>query len=99
MTEIKFETGGGNPDAFNLYLDGKKIGELILEIADGNLTVFHTEVDIDQENKGYAGQLLAAMVKYAEENHLKVIPMCPYVHAQFQRHPEQYADIWNNTAG
>lgn len=36
-----------------------------------------------------------AMVEHARTNHLKVIPLCPYVHAQFKRHPEEYADVWN----
>jgi hypothetical protein len=36
------------------------------------------------------------MVDYARKNKLKVIPLCPYVHAQFKRHPKEYADVWNN---
>lgn len=96
MIDIKFENSGDEPAAFNLYKDGTKIGEMIVEIADGNITVYHTEVDIEQENKGYAGQLLSAMVDYAKAHQLKVIPLCPYVHTQFIRHPEQYASIWNS---
>jgi predicted GNAT family acetyltransferase len=29
-----------------------------------------------------------------EKNNLKIVPLCPYVHAQFKRHPEEYADVW-----
>ncbi len=36
------------------------------------------------------------MVDYTRKNGLKVIPLCPYVLAQLQRHPEEYADIWEN---
>jgi predicted GNAT family acetyltransferase len=93
MTAIKFETLADEPSAFNLYLDGNKIGEMIVEIRDGQMTVFHTEVDPEREGKGYAGQLLEAMADYARAEQLKVIPMCVYVHAQFERHPDQYADI------
>jgi predicted GNAT family acetyltransferase len=35
------------------------------------------------------------MVDHARKNGLKVIALCPFVHAQFKRHPEQYEDIWN----
>ena len=35
------------------------------------------------------------MVDYARKHDLKVIPLCPYVHAQFKRHPDEYADVWN----
>jgi predicted GNAT family acetyltransferase len=34
------------------------------------------------------------MVDYARGNHLKVIALCPFVHAQFARHPHDYEDIW-----
>ncbi|HEY0174829.1 MAG TPA: GNAT family N-acetyltransferase [Pedobacter sp.] len=93
MTEIKFESPDNEPDAFNLYNEGKKIGEMIVEIKGTDMTVFHTEVDEDQEGKGYGGMLLASMVSYVREHHLKVIPMCSYVHAQFDRHPDKYKDI------
>ncbi|MCZ4244376.1 GNAT family N-acetyltransferase [Pedobacter punctiformis] len=98
MSEIKFETGNGEPAAFNLYDEGRKIGEMIVEINGTDLTVYHTEVDEDQSGKGYAGQLLASMVNYVRAHNLKVIPLCPYVHAQFKRHPDLYGDIWNRTA-
>jgi predicted GNAT family acetyltransferase len=42
-----------------------------------------------------AQQLLNHMVEYAREHKLKVIPLCPYVLAQFKRHPEKYVDLWN----
>jgi predicted GNAT family acetyltransferase len=46
------------------------------------------------EGKGFAKMLLEAMVDYVRKHDMKVIPLCPYVHLQFRRHPEQYADIW-----
>lgn len=95
MIEIKFETFENEPAAFNLYEDGSKIGEMIVETRGENLTVYHTEVDEDQEGKGYAGKLLSALVDYVRAHHLKVLPLCTYVAAQFNRHPELYNDIWN----
>lgn len=93
MTEVKFESPENEPSAFNLYLEGKKIGEMIVEIRGDDMTVFHTEVDPDQEGQGYAGKLLEAMVSYVRSHGLKVVPMCAYVHIQFERHPDQYQDI------
>lgn len=93
MADIKFESLDNEPDAFNLYKEGKKIGEMIVEVRGSDMTVFHTEVDEQEEGKGYASMLLAEMVKYVREHHLKVIPMCTYVHAQFDRHPDLYQDI------
>lgn len=97
MVEIRFESLDNEPDAFNLYEGEKKIGEMIVEVRGQDMTVFHTEVDEDQSGKGYAGMLLESMVKYVREHHLKVIPMCTYVHLQFKRHPDQYKDIISNS--
>jgi uncharacterized protein len=94
MADIKLELDAKKHGAFNLYNDGIKIGEMVVSIKDDTLTVYHTGVDEDQAGKGYAGQLLDAMVTHARNNKLKVIPLCPYVHAQFKRHPETYNDIW-----
>ncbi|WP_138990094.1 GNAT family N-acetyltransferase [Larkinella sp. C7] len=94
MAEIKPDLDQKNPGAFYLYEEGVKIGEMVVNIADGNLTVYHTEVVPEAEGKGYAKQMLDAMVAYARENRLKVIPLCPYVHARFKRHPKDYADVW-----
>lgn len=93
MAEVRFESQENEPNAFNLYEDGEKIGEMIVEIKGNDMTVFHTEVDEDKEGKGYAKMLLKSMVDYVREHHLKVIPMCSYVHLQFDRHPELYKDI------
>ncbi|MRS65816.1 GNAT family N-acetyltransferase [Larkinella terrae] len=95
MSEIKLELNQKGHGAFNLYESGVKIGEMAISVSDGNLAVYHTEVDPDMEGKGYAKQLLDTMAAYAREHHLKVIPLCPYVNVQFKRHPKDYEDIWN----
>lgn len=94
MAEIKLELDVKNHGGFNLYDNGTKIGEMVVAINNGALTVYHTEVDENQGGKGYAKQLLDTMVAHARDNNLKVIALCPYVHAQFKRHAEAYSDIW-----
>lgn len=94
MADIKLELNAKKHGAFNLYEEGDKIGEMVIAITDSLLTVYHTEVDSKAEGKGYAKLLLERMVTYARENNLKVLALCPYVHAQFKRHPDEYADIW-----
>ena len=73
------------------------MGEMVVSVMDDNLTVYHTEVAPEAEGKGLAKKMLQAMVDYSRENHLKVIPLCPYVHAQFKRHPDEYTDLWQVT--
>lgn len=79
-----------------LFTDGQKAGKMDIAITKGKLVVYHTEVDPEHEGKGFAKLLLDSLVAYARENALKIVALCPYVHAQFKRHPEAYADIWFN---
>lgn len=77
-----------------LYSADKKVGKMDISVQKDRLRVYHTEVDAEQEGKGFAKLLLNALVSYARENNLRIIPLCPYVFAQFKRHPEEYADVW-----
>ena len=95
MAEVKLNIQEGEPSSFDIYDEDGKVGEMIFDIKDNDLTVYHTEVDPAKEGKGYAKMLLDAMVAYVRENRLMVIPMCPYVHIQFKRHEDLYRDIWN----
>jgi len=92
--EIKLNLNDKDHGGFFLTEGEEQIGEMIISISGERLTVYHTEVAKKAEGKGYAKKLLNAMAEYARSNQLKVIPLCPYVHAQFKRHPEEYADIW-----
>ncbi len=94
MENIRLELNENGEGAFLLTESDRKIGEMALRIENGIMTVFHTEVAPEAEGKGYAGQLLAAMVDHARNNQLKVVPLCPYVQMQFRRHPDKYKEIW-----
>ena len=95
MEEVKYKVDKNGDGAF-IILDGlEQVGEMVTGLSGNNLTVYHTEVSPQATGKGLARKLLAAMVAYARDNGYKVIPICPFVHAQFKRHPEEYADIWN----
>ena len=95
MDEVKLKLNNENHGGFYIMDGAEQLGEMEISIAGTNLTVFHTEVSPKAEGKGYAKKLLNEMVDYARRNSLKVVPQCPYVHAQFKRHPQEYADIWN----
>jgi len=94
MEEIKLELDEKKHGAFNLYVEGKKLGEMTISLKPDLLTVYHTGVEPEGEGKGYAKKLLEEMTSYARANKLMVLPLCPYVHTQFKRHPDEYQDIW-----
>lgn len=79
-----------------LFSDGIKAGRMTMAISDDQLTVYHTEVKPEFNGHGFAKLLLDELVNYAKEHHLKIIPLCPYVHTQFRRYPEKYKEIWQN---
>jgi uncharacterized protein len=78
----------------HLFSGGTKAGEMAVAVGPGKLTVYHTEVYPEFEGRGFAKQLLDRLVSYAKENDLKIVPLCPYVNAQFRRHPEEYREVW-----
>jgi predicted GNAT family acetyltransferase len=92
MEDIKLKLNDHGDGAFYILQDNNIIGKMLVGIAGKDLSVYHTEVLI--EGQGFAKKLLNAMVNYAREHQMKVIPYCPYVHAQFKRHSEEYANIW-----
>ncbi|MDP4148189.1 MAG: GNAT family N-acetyltransferase [Bacteroidota bacterium] len=94
MISIKLESLAHGQSAFKAYEDGEPVGSMVVLISGDTLKAIHTEVDPAHEGKGIARQLLDAMVAHARENKLRVVPICPYVLAQFRRHPERYADLW-----
>lgn len=85
------EKGYGN---FYIMDEQEQVAEMAISISENNLTVHHTEVLPKAEGKGLAKKLLTAMVAHARKNSLKVIPLCPFVHLQFNRNAEEYADVW-----
>ena len=94
MEEVKLKLDDKKHGAFSIMDGTEQLGEMVVSISDNDLTVYHTEVFEKAEGKGFAKKLLAAMVDYARSNRLKVIPLCPFVHAQFTRHPQEYPDVW-----
>lgn len=97
MEDVKLELDQKGHGHFYILDGEEQVAEMVISISNGLLTVYHTEVLPKAEGKGLAKQLLAAMVEHARKNGLKVIPLCPYVHAQFKRHPDDYADVWHKS--
>lgn len=97
MNNIRLDLNEKGKGAFYYENNGEQIGEMLISTDKDNLTVYHTEVNPEMEGKGIAKSMLDAMTDYAREHHLKVVPLCPYVHAQFKRHPELYNDVWKKT--
>lgn len=94
MSKVQMKIDEKGNGAFFITDDEVQLAEMAFTLSDHTLTVLHTEVVEKAEGQGLAKDLLNDMVRYARENSLKVLPLCPYVHLQFKRRPEKYVDIW-----
>jgi predicted GNAT family acetyltransferase len=99
MEQVILEQFGRDKQAFVIKGGDTNLAEMVMAVKDGVMTVFHTEVSPELEGRGIAKTLLNAMVDHARREHLKVVPLCSYVLAQFKRHPREYGDIWQKPAG
>lgn len=86
--EIKhIQTGKGGE--FVVEENGNRAAEMAYTNAGEKLIIIdHTFVEHDFRGSGIAKDLVAEGIKYARENNLKVIPLCPYAKAVIEKTPE-----------
>lgn len=74
---------------FFIEKDDKTLAEMTYSIAGPEkIIIDHTEVDQVLKGKKIGFKLFLAAVNYARENNKKVIPLCPFAKAQFDKNPE-----------
>ena len=55
---------------------------------DGTITIDHTEVASNHRGEGLGEDMVAAGVKYARENNLKIIPLCSFAKKIIDKTPD-----------
>lgn len=92
-SEFRFEPGGRGA----LVIDDNegRQAEMKFEKQERNLIVHDLHISDKLKTHGAGPALVEKIVNYAREENLAVVPLCPYVQAQFNKHPDRYADIWN----
>ena len=58
-----------------------------------DLVITHTEVPKELEGKGLGSLLAKNALQYAEENGLKLMPLCPFMAAYIRKHYEEYKHL------
>ena len=94
MNEVTLKLSDKNHGGFYIMDGDEQLAEMEVSIAGNVLTAQHTEVSEKAAGKGLGKKLISAMVDHARKNKLKVTALCPFVHAQFIRHPAEYSDVW-----
>jgi predicted GNAT family acetyltransferase len=84
------ETEGGG----SFYMpEGDDIkAEIVYARSGQNLVIEHTEVDEELRGKNFGYDLVGRVVEYARENDLKVVPVCRFAKAVFDK-KEEYSDV------
>ncbi len=80
------------------YEGNEQVGLIEFTIEGNTMSINHTRTFPDHEGKGIAGTMMEAINDYAVNHQLKVLPICSYAWAWYQKHP-QFTDILDEHAG
>jgi predicted GNAT family acetyltransferase len=82
------------PDAsrYEITVDRQTVGFVTYRTSPGVLAFLHAEVDPDRGGEGLGTRLVRDALDDARARGLSVRPICPFVAAFIERHP-QYADL------
>ena len=83
---------------FETWIDNQ-LSKLDYLLDEDTIVMTHVGVYPEHRGQGVAGKLVEIALNYAEENSLRVIPMCPYVAAYIRRHPQYYDLTKQKTTG
>ena len=75
---------------FELEVDGHR-AIAAYQLEGDTITFTHTLVPKKLEGRGVGSKLIRAALDSARDRRLKVIPICPFVKAFIERHPEYRA--------
>ena len=88
MSEVQIEEKG-HRGAFYLEEGGERLASLTFSAGpDGKVVMLdHTEVSPALRGQGVARKLVEAAVRRAREKGFKLVPVCPFAKAVFEREP------------
>lgn len=90
MIELIENSKGGE---FVVHESGNRMAEMgYTNAGEDKIIIDHTFVDTAFRGEHLGRDLVKAGVEFAREKDLKIIPLCPFAMAEFERHPE-YSDV------
>ncbi len=83
----------GPKGIFYIGSEGAFLAEMVYAASTpGKMIIEHTEVDESLSGKSIGKQLVATGVEYARNHRLKIIPLCPFAKAIFDK-VDEYKDV------
>jgi predicted GNAT family acetyltransferase len=83
---------------YELHVGGEVAGFIRYVLSPTSITLVHTDVAPAHEGHGAGSRLVAGALDDIRARGLGVVPVCPFVRAYIERHPE-YADLVSGAAG
>lgn len=77
---------------FETTRDGST-AELVYRVHGDRLVLIHTGVPDELGGHGVGGELVQAALQRARNEHLTVVPLCPYARHWLETHPDAIGDV------
>ena len=88
MIELK-QNNSETKGEFLAFSEGIQAGQMTYSWAGADKFIInHTEVDPAFNGKGVGKEMVFKAVEFARKNNLKIIPLCPFSKATFQKNEE-----------
>ena len=82
-----------NEKLFKAEDNGKEMGRISYSESEKMIIIDSTQVDPLYKGQKIGDQLVEAVVKFARDAQKKIIPLCPFSKAYFEKRPDQYTDL------
>ncbi|MDN3202553.1 GNAT family N-acetyltransferase [Algoriphagus sediminis] len=83
--EIKHQSDGRRGSFYIGSSDAKKAEMVYVMAGPSKMIIEHTEVSDDLRGEGLGMKLLEALVEEVREREIRVLPLCPFAKASFQK--------------
>jgi len=83
--EIKHQSDGQRGSFYVRSSDAKKAEMVYVMAGSSKMIIEHTEVSDDLRGEGLGIKLLEALVEEVRERGIRVLPLCPFAKASFQK--------------
>ncbi|HEY5014573.1 MAG TPA: GNAT family N-acetyltransferase [Acidimicrobiia bacterium] len=67
--------------------------ELVYHLTRDRIVLIHTGVPEELGGRGVGGELVQAAVERARNEHLTIVPLCPYARHWLETHPDALGDV------
>lgn len=82
----------GKNGVFYIEKDGEMLAEMTYVWSANKIIINHTEVSPKLAGKGIGKQLIQKAMEMAREKQIKILPLCPFAKAVFDK-VEDYNDV------